>query len=120
MVEGLEKTLQGFWRQLSLPAPSFVIISDCEEEKQVERKATEKEEKVKWLVEVEQLAYFSSIPIEGGFFNVEVDSPHIPIVVPPKVWSKYMMRRKGKEQVEEGNSPTKITWKWAPIEAKEI
>jgi len=30
------------------------------------------------------------------------------------------MRRKEKEQVEEGDSLAKVTWKWAPIEAKEI
>jgi hypothetical protein len=54
------------------------------------------------------------------FFDIEVDSLDIPIVVPTKAWSKYMMRHKGKEQVEEGNSSTKVIWKWAFAEAKEI
>jgi hypothetical protein len=36
----------GFQRQLSPPTPKFVLINDYEEEEQVERKATKKEEKV--------------------------------------------------------------------------
>jgi len=31
-----------------------------------------------------------------------------------------MMKHKGKEQVEEGNSPTKISWKRITTEMKEI
>jgi hypothetical protein len=31
-----------------------------------------------------------------------------------------MMKHKGKKQVEEGNSPTKVTWKWTLVEIKEI
>jgi hypothetical protein len=31
-----------------------------------------------------------------------------------------MMRHQGKEHVEEGSSPTKVTQKRAPIEAKKI
>jgi len=30
------------------------------------------------------------------------------------------MRHKGREQVEEGSSPTKVTWNQAPVKAKEI
>jgi hypothetical protein len=44
-VKGLE-TLRGLQRQFSPPTPTFVIISDYEEEKQVERRVIEKEEKV--------------------------------------------------------------------------
>ncbi len=51
---------------------------------------------------------------------MELDSHDIPIVVLTKAQSKFMMRGKGKEHVEEGNSPTKVTWKRAPIETKEI
>jgi hypothetical protein len=52
---------------------------------------------------------FSLIPVEGGFFDVEVDFPDILVDVLTKVQSKYMMRRKGMEQVEEGNSLAKVT-----------
>jgi hypothetical protein len=47
--------------------------------------------------------------VEGGFFDVELNSPYIPIVVPTKAQSKFMTRHKGKEHVEEGSSPTKVT-----------
>jgi hypothetical protein len=48
-------------------------------------------------------------PIEGGFLDVELDSLDILVVVPTKAWSKCMMRHKGKEWVEEGNSLAKVT-----------
>jgi hypothetical protein len=54
------------------------------------------------------LAEFLSTLIEGGFFEVEPDSPNIPIVVPTKAQSKFMMRHNGKEQAEEGSSPSKV------------
>jgi hypothetical protein len=66
------------------------------------------------------LANFSSISIKGGFFNVEANSPNILIIVPTKAQSKYMMRCKGKERVEEGNSLAKVTQKRTFVEAKEI
>jgi hypothetical protein len=100
-MRGLE-TLRGLWRQFSPLAPTFVIINDYEEEKQVERKATKKEEKVEWHVEVEQLETFSLVSIEGGFFDIKVDSLDTPIAVPIKFWSKYMMKCKGKKKVEVG------------------
>jgi hypothetical protein len=65
------------------------------------------------------LANFSLTSVEGGFFDVESDSPNTH-VVPTKAQSKYMMKHKGKEQVEEGSSPTKVIRKWALVEAKEI
>jgi hypothetical protein len=55
------------------------------------------------------LVAFSVILVEGGFLNKEVNSPDIPVVVPTKFQSKYMMRHKGKEHVEEGNSCAKVT-----------
>ncbi len=39
---------------------------------------------------------------------MEPNSPNIPIVIPTKAQSKFMMRRKGKEQVEEGSSFAKV------------
>jgi hypothetical protein len=71
-------------------------------------------------VEFEQLEFFSLVSIEGGSFDVEVDFFNIPTVVPTKFRSKYMMKRKGKEQVEGGSSLTKVTQKQALVEAKEI
>jgi hypothetical protein len=78
------------------------MIIDFEEEKHVENKTIEVEE-------VEKLAKILVALIRGGFFDIKVDSFHIPVIVPTKAWSKCMMRHKGKEQVEEGNSPTKVT-----------
>jgi len=45
---------------------------------------------------------------EGGFFDMEPNSPNILIAMPTKAWSKFMMRHKGKNQMEEGSSPTKV------------
>jgi hypothetical protein len=53
---------------------------------------------------------FLSTPVEGGFCDIEHDSLDI-LVVLTKAWSKFMMRHKGKEEVEEGSSPTKVTHK---------
>jgi hypothetical protein len=52
-----------------------------------------------------------SLTFVGGFFNVEVESPNILVVIPTKAWSKYMMRRMGKKHVEEGNSLAKVARK---------
>jgi hypothetical protein len=49
---------------------------------------------------------------------MEPDSPDI-LVVPTKVQSKFMMKHKGEEQVEEGSSPINVTRKQAPIKIKE-
>jgi hypothetical protein len=87
MGEGFKETLWGFWKQFSPPTPTFVIISDYEEEEQGRKRS--------WTTcEVEQLADFSLALVKGGFFDIEVHSPDIPIVVPTKAWSKYMMRCK--------------------------
>jgi hypothetical protein len=54
---------------------------------------------------------FWPTPIEGGFYDIEHDSLDILVVGPTKARSKFVMRHKGKEQVEEGSSPTKVTRK---------
>jgi hypothetical protein len=100
--EGLEETLRGFRRQFSPLAPTFVLINDSEKEEHVERRATDKEEKAKQLIEIKQPTYFSLIPIEGGFFNVEGDSPNILVTIPTKAWSKHTMRRKRKNKWRKG------------------
>ncbi len=106
MGERLEETLRDLERQTTSPILAFVIISESKEEKQVERRAIEKEKQVERLVEVEQPTKISSELVEGGLFDVEVNSHDIH-VVPTKSRSKCMMRHKGKEHVEEGNSFTK-------------
>ncbi len=120
MGKGLEETLKDLQRQIASPTPAFVVISDSKEEEHVERKATEKEKQAKRLVEIEQLIEFSSKLVEGGFFDRKVGSLDIPIIVPTKSRSKCMMRCKGKEHVEEGSSPTKITQKLTFVKVKEI
>jgi hypothetical protein len=40
--------------------------------------------------------------------EVEFDSLDIHVVIPTKAWSKCMMKCKGKEMVEEGDSFTKV------------
>ncbi len=93
MGEGIKETLRGFWKQFSPPTPTFVIISDYEEEEQVEKK-NYKGRRSWTTCEVEQLVDFSSALVKGGFFDIEFDSLDIPIIVPTKAWSKYMMRHK--------------------------
>ncbi len=44
MGEGFGETVWGLQRHFSPPAPTFVIISDYEEEEQVEKKTTEVED----------------------------------------------------------------------------
>jgi hypothetical protein len=56
------------------------------------------------------LTYFSSIPVEGGFFYVKAGTLDILVAIPTKAQSKYIMRHKGKEQMEEGSSFAKVTW----------
>jgi hypothetical protein len=48
-------------------------------------------------IKVEQSANFLSSPIEGGFFDIKLDSPNIFVDVPTKTWTKFMMRHKGKK-----------------------
>jgi hypothetical protein len=50
-----------------------------------ENKIIEVEAKVEQCVEVEQSENFLSTLVEKGFFDMELDSPDIPIVVPTKV-----------------------------------
>jgi hypothetical protein len=71
-------------------------------------KTTEVEIEAKQPVKVEQLIDFSSTPVEGGFFDMKPNSPNIPIAIPSKAPSKFIMRCKGKEQVEESSSPAKV------------
>jgi hypothetical protein len=108
MGKGLEEILRDLQRQIAPPTLAFFIISDFEEEGQVERRAPKKKEKIKQPIEIKQLVEFSSKTIKRGFFDVEVDSLYI-LVVPTKSRSKYMMRCKGKEQLEEGSSFAKVT-----------
>jgi hypothetical protein len=35
-------------------------------------------------IEVEQPTNFSLVLVEGGFFDVEIDSPNKPVVIPTK------------------------------------
>jgi len=77
-------------------APAFIIINESKE-KHVENKAIEEAKWAQQLVEIEQPTTFSSKPIEGGFFYIKACSPNIPIVIPTKFCSKYIMRCWGKE-----------------------
>jgi hypothetical protein len=77
-------------------APTIIVINDFEEEEQVEKRV------VNQLVEVEQLVDFSLESIQGRFFDIKLDSRDIFVVMPTKAQSKCMMRRKGKEMMEEG------------------
>jgi hypothetical protein len=82
-VGGLEEKLWGLQNQFSPLAPTFVIISDFEEEEHVERKVIEKN-KNKQPTKVEQLEFFSLVPIERGLFDVEVNSLYIFVAAPTK------------------------------------
>jgi cell division protein FtsL len=106
---GLEETVNVFRRQTALLALAFVIISDFEEEKHVESKATKKDEQVQQPIEVEQLVAFLVISVEARLLDIEANFLDIPVAIPTQSQSKYMMKHKGKKQVEEGNSPTKVT-----------
>ncbi len=88
MGKGLKETLRDLQRQTTSPTPTFVVINNSKEEEHVERKTIEKEKQVKQLVEIEQPTKFSSKLVEGGFFDIEVGSPNIPIIVPTKSQSK--------------------------------
>jgi hypothetical protein len=94
-------------------------MSDFEEES-VENKTKEEAQWVQQPLEAKQLVTFSFKTVERGSFNVEVNSLNVLIVIPTKSCSKYMMRCRGKEQVEEGNSLAKVIQKWVLVEAKEI
>jgi hypothetical protein len=48
-----------------------------------------------------------STSVEGGFFDMELDSHDI-LVVHTKAQLKFMMKGKGKEHVEEVNSLAKV------------
>jgi hypothetical protein len=65
------------------------------------------------------LVNFSSELVEGGFFDVELESLDI-LVVLAKVQSKCMMRCKGKGQVKESSSLTKVTQRQKHAKAKKI
>jgi hypothetical protein len=57
------------------------------------------------------LVTFSSELVERKFFEVEVGSFDIHVIIPTKFRTKYMMRCQGKEQVEEGSSLAKVILK---------
>jgi hypothetical protein len=57
------------------------------------------------------LVTFSSELVERRFFEVEVGSFDIHVIIPTKFRTKYMMRCQGKEQVEEGSSLAKVILK---------
>jgi hypothetical protein len=97
MRERLEETLRSLQRHFSPFASIVIIINDYKEEEHIENKIIETKGEAKQLVEVEQLGDFSLEPIEGGFFDVEPNSPNIPITIPTKVRSKCMRRHEGKE-----------------------
>ncbi len=117
--KNLKKHCEAFKKKFHLLHLQFVIINDFEEEEHVKKKTIEVEKEVEQPIEIEQLANFSLILIEGEFFDIKFDYPNIH-VIPTKAWSKYMMRHKRKKNVEEGSSHAKVTWKWTPIETKEI
>jgi hypothetical protein len=73
------RTLWGLQRQFSPLTPTSVVISDFEDEELFERKAVDKEKKV------EQLEDFSLVSVEGGFFDVEVDSSDILMLYLPSL-----------------------------------
>jgi len=95
------------------PTPTIIVISDFKEEEQVERRATNQP------IEVERLIKFFSKPIQWRFFEVEPNSPDIPIVVPTKARSKCMMRCNGKDMMK-GGLPSKVTRKQTLVEGKKI
>jgi len=84
----------------------------------VEKKTIEVEEKVEQPVEVEQSMDFSLAQIEKRFFDVEANFLDILVAIPTKARSKYMIRCKGKEHVEEGSSFAKMTQKQTLTEIK--
>jgi len=69
------------------------------------------EKGTKQLLEVEHSTDLSLKPIEEQYFDIDTNSPDIPVVVPTKAQFKCMMRCKGKEPVEEGVSLAKVTQK---------
>ncbi len=103
----LEETLKDLQRHTTSFIHAFIVISDYEEE-QLENKTTKKAEWSPQLVEIRQPVACSS-KLVGGFFKIEVGSHDIPVIIPTKYHSKYIMSCQGNEQVEEGNSPTKVT-----------
>ncbi len=116
MGKGLKKTLWDLWQKNWPLAPTVIIINDYEEE--VEKRVAKVE--VDQPIEIEQSTSFSSKLVQEGFFEVQLDSPNIHVVIPTKAWFKCMMRRKGKEMMEEGGSPAKVTQKQALVKGKEI
>lgn len=105
--EGFEKTLKGLRQHFSPFKLVVIIICDFKVEEQVEKGAIEKG--IEQLTEVEQSTDLSSKPIKEQYFDIDTNSPDISIVVPTKAQSKCMMRCKGKEPIEKGVSPAKVT-----------
>ncbi len=59
-----------------------------------------------------------SVLVEEGFFDQKIDYPTIQVVILTMAWSKVHDEGKGKEQVEEGSSPTKVIWKQTHAQTK--
>ncbi len=78
------------------------------------------EKGIEQLVKVEQSTDLSLERIKEQYFDIDTNSPNIPVIVPTKAQSKCMMRCKGKKLVEEGVSSAKVTKKWALAEGNEI
>jgi hypothetical protein len=109
MGEGLQEKLCNLQRAFS---PTTSTYNSKEEE--VEPRDSQ-------LVELKQSINFSLELVQEGLFEVFKPIPSIILVdVPTKAHSKCMMRHKRKEVMEDNGSPTKVTWKQAPIEGKEI
>jgi hypothetical protein len=64
---------------------------------------------------------FSSKLLQEGLFEVfKPTQLTIPIDVPTRAHYKCTMKHKRKEVMEDNGFPTKVTWKQAPVEGKEI
>jgi hypothetical protein len=81
---GLDEMLQGLQNKILPPTPRFTIIKNSKEE-EVEVRVVEL--KAFQHVKPKQIACFSSKPIQGGFFEVKLDSPNISIIVLTKACS---------------------------------
>jgi hypothetical protein len=101
--------LWGLKRHFSPFKLVVIIISNFEAKEQVEKGAIEKG--IEQLVKVEQSTDLSLERIKEQYFDIDTNSPNIPVIVPTKAQSKCMMRCKGKKLVEEGVSSAKVTKK---------
>jgi len=80
--EKFDEMLQGLRQHFSPSKPAVIVISEFEVEEHMEKGAIEKG--IKQPIEVEQPTYFSSKPIKKQYFDIDISSPNVPIVVPTK------------------------------------